>query len=61
MVIPMIVAGTVAIVFYGDNLPDNRPIGPVDNLEFMMAEAGVALERALVNSRERSLEQMRKA
>jgi len=59
--IPMIVAGTVAIVFYGDNIPDNRPIGPVDNLEFMMAEAGVALERALVNSRERSLEQLRKA
>jgi Domain of unknown function (DUF4388) len=61
VVIPMVVGGTVAIVFYGDNLPDNRPIGPVDNLEFMMAEAGVALERALVNSRERSLEQMRKA
>jgi hypothetical protein len=58
--VPMIVAGTVAIVFYGDNLPDNRPIGPVDQLEFMIAEAGVALERALLESRERSLAQMRK-
>jgi hypothetical protein len=55
VVIPMIVGGAVSILFYGDDLPDHRTIGPLDALEFMIAEAGVAMERALVEGRERSL------
>ncbi len=59
VVVPMIVAGAVRALFYGDNLPDNRPIGPVDTLEFMIAEAGLAMERTLVETRERALNDKR--
>ena len=44
--VPLRVAGQVKVVLYGDNLPEGRPIGPVDALEFMVAEAASALERA---------------
>jgi hypothetical protein len=59
VVIPMIVGGSVAVLFYGDNVPDYRLIGPVDTLEFMIAEAGMAMERTLLETRERSLEHKR--
>jgi hypothetical protein len=55
VVIPMIVGGAVAVLFYGDNVPDYRLIGPVDTLEFMIAEAGVTMERTVVDTRERTL------
>jgi hypothetical protein len=51
----MIVGGAVAVLFYGDNLPDLRPIGPVDALEFMIAEAAVAMERGVLEAREQAL------
>jgi hypothetical protein len=51
----MIVGGAVAVLFYGDNVPDYRLIGPVDTLEFMIAEAGVTMERTVVDTRERTL------
>jgi hypothetical protein len=54
-VVPMVVAGTVRLVFYGDNLPDSREVGPLDGLEHAVAEAGLAMERALKGSRERNL------
>ncbi len=44
--VPVRVGGQVRVVLYGDNLPEGRPIGPVDALEFMVAEAAAALERA---------------
>jgi hypothetical protein len=46
VVLPLRVNGLVRVVFYGDNVPEGRPIGPVDALEFMVAEAAAALERA---------------
>jgi hypothetical protein len=46
--VPMIVGGAVTVIFYGDTVPDLRPIGPLDTLEFMIAEAALAMERALV-------------
>lgn len=48
VVIPMTVRGVVAVLFYGDNAPDCRPIGPTDPLEFMIAETAVAMERGIV-------------
>ena len=59
VVVPMIVSGAVRAIFYGDNLPEDRPIGPVDTLEFMIAEAGQAMERTLVETRERALAEKR--
>jgi hypothetical protein len=53
-VVPMVVAGTVRVVFYGDNLPDNRGVGPLDGLEETVAGAALAMERALLESRDRS-------
>jgi hypothetical protein len=44
--LPLSVSGLVRVVLYGDNMPEGRPIGPVDALEFMVAEAAAALERA---------------
>jgi uncharacterized protein DUF4388 len=56
VVLPMVVGGTVRLVFYGDNLPEQRDVGPLDALEYAVAEAALAMERALVESREKSLE-----
>lgn len=55
VVVPMIVGGAVALLFYGDNLPDRKPIGPVDALEFMIAEAALAMERSVLEAREQAL------
>jgi hypothetical protein len=54
VIVPMIVGRQVAALFYGDNVPDLRPIGPVDTLEFMVAETAAAMEQAPADSRERS-------
>ena len=48
MAIPLIVDGKVALVVYGDNLPDSKPIGGVETLEIFMSQAGIALEKALL-------------
>jgi hypothetical protein len=52
--VPMIVGGAVTVIFYGDTVPDLRPIGPLDTLEFMIAEAALTMERALVETREKT-------
>lgn len=52
-VVPMVVAGTVRLVFYGDNLPDSRELGPLAGFEETMAEAALAMERALLEGRGR--------
>jgi hypothetical protein len=44
VVIPMIVGGGVRILFYGDNRPEDGGIGPIDGVEFMMAEAAAGME-----------------
>ena len=55
-VVPMVVASTVRVVFYGDNLPDTRGVGPLDRLEEAVAEGALAMERALLGRREKSLD-----
>ncbi len=52
-VVPMVVAGTVRAVFYGDNLPDPRGVGPLGRLEEAVAEGALAMERALLGGREK--------
>lgn len=51
MAIPLIVDGKVALVVYGDNLPEQRPIRGLDTLEIFMSQAGMALEKALLEKR----------
>jgi hypothetical protein len=48
LVVPMLVNGRVAVVLYGDNAPDARPVGPPDSLEVLMAQAGLAMEKNLL-------------
>jgi hypothetical protein len=48
LAVPMIVNGAVVVIFYGDNVPSNRPIGEVDGLELFMIQAGLAMEKSLL-------------
>jgi CheY-like chemotaxis protein len=54
---PIIREGTVVAVLYGDNLPDNRPIGDTESLEIFLSQAGVAMEKALLLRRLREKDQ----
>jgi hypothetical protein len=49
--IPLVVDGKVALVVYGDNLPERRPVRGLDTLEIFMNQAGMALEKALLEKR----------
>jgi hypothetical protein len=51
MAIPLVVDGKVALVVYGDNLPERRPIRGMDTLEIFMNQAGMALEKAVLEKR----------
>lgn len=51
LAIPLVVDGKVALVVYGDNLPERTPIRGLDTLEIFMSQAGMALEKALLEKR----------
>jgi Domain of unknown function (DUF4388) len=51
LVVPMVVAGSVALVFYGDNGADGRPIGPTEDLTRSILEASLAMEKAALDER----------
>jgi len=57
--IPLVVDGKVALVVYGDNEPDQQPIRNVDTLEIFMNQAGMALEKALLQKRIAELQKER--
>ncbi len=58
--IPLVVDGKVALVVYGDNLPDRKAIKGMDTLEIFMNQAGMALEKALLEKRLAELQKERK-
>jgi hypothetical protein len=60
LAIPLIVDGKVALVVYGDNLPDQKPIKGMDTLEIFMNQAGMALEKALLEKRLAELQKEKK-
>jgi hypothetical protein len=51
LAIPLVVGDKVALVVYGDNLPERKPIKNMDTLEIFMSQAGMALEKALLEKR----------
>jgi hypothetical protein len=57
LAMPLIVDGKIALIVYGDNLPDQKPIRGVETLEIFMNQAGMALEKALL---ERKLAELQK-
>lgn len=60
LAIPLIVDGKVALIVYGDNLPDQKPIKSIDALEIFMNQAGMALEKALLEKKLAELQKERK-
>ncbi len=51
LVVPMVVAGSVAMVFYGDNGTDGRAIGATEDLTRSILEASLAMEKAALDER----------
>jgi len=51
VVVPMVVGGRVAMLFYGDNLPAAAPIGPIDELVRAILEASLAMEKEALDQR----------
>jgi hypothetical protein len=56
VVVPMLVRESVELIFYGDNLPDGKPIGPTEELEWAMTEASLAMEKEALEQRIRDFE-----
>ena len=48
LAVPMVINGRVAVILYGDNAPEGCPVGPPDGLEVLMAQAGLAMEKNLL-------------
>jgi hypothetical protein len=59
IVVPMVLRGGVGLVFYGDNAATGKPLGPADELEWALLEAGLAMERDLLEERLRDFERVR--
>ena len=57
VIVPMIVNGNVVALLYGDNLPAGNPIGPIDAIELLMLEAGLAMEKTTLEIRLRTLQE----
>jgi hypothetical protein len=51
MAIPLLVDNKIALIVYGDNVPERRQIKGVETLEIFMNQAGMALEKALLEKR----------
>lgn len=48
---PLISEGRVVAVLYGDNLPEDKDIGDTESLEIFLSQAGLAMEKALLERR----------
>ena len=48
---PIVSEGKVVAILYGDNLPEQKPIGDTDSLEIFLGQAGIAMEKALLQRR----------
>jgi Domain of unknown function (DUF4388) len=57
MAVPMVVGDRVALIFYGDNAPDGAPLPAADDLEVLMIQGGLAIEKGVLERRLKDLEQ----
>jgi FixJ family two-component response regulator len=48
---PLVSEGKVVALLYGDNLPENNTIADTDALEIFLAQAGLAMEKTLLQQR----------
>lgn len=49
--IPMIIEGKARVILYGDNYPGERGIGSLDELEILISQAGLMMEKLLLEKR----------
>jgi hypothetical protein len=59
LVVPMVLRDGVGLVFYGDDGGSGRPLGAVEDVEWFLLEAGLAMERDLLEERLRDFEKAR--
>ena len=59
LVVPMVLRDGVGLVFYGDDATSERPLGPAEDLEWALLEAGLAMERDLLEARLTDFERAR--
>ena len=52
---PIVSGGKAVAILYGDNLPGKNPLGDTDSLEIFLSQAGVAMEKLLLERRLREL------
>jgi hypothetical protein len=45
---PIVSEGKVVALLYGDNVPEDKPIGDTDSLEIFLSQAGIAMEKAIL-------------
>ncbi|HTU02917.1 MAG TPA: DUF4388 domain-containing protein [Candidatus Sulfotelmatobacter sp.] len=57
VVVPMMVGGMAALIFYGDGLPANRTSGEVERLELLVMRAGLEMEKTLLEKKAKTLDQ----
>jgi DNA-binding NarL/FixJ family response regulator len=50
---PIVSEGRVVAILYGDNLPRQSPVGDTEPLEIFLSQAGLAMEKALLEGRVR--------
>ncbi len=50
-VVPLLVDDRVRLLFYGDNHPLDEPIGDLERLELVMLQAGLAIEKAVLEKK----------
>ena len=48
---PLVSEGRVVALLYGDNLPEAKAIGDTESLEIFLSQAGMAMEKALLERR----------
>ncbi len=48
---PILSEGKVVAIIYGDNLPQGQPFGDTEPLEIFLSQAGLAMEKALLERR----------
>ncbi|GFO56684.1 hypothetical protein GMSM_36910 [Geomonas sp. Red276] len=48
---PIVSEGKVVAILYGDNLPEQKAIGDTESLEIFLSQAGIAMEKALLQRR----------
>ena len=59
LVVPMLLREGAGLAFYGDNAPDGAPLGDPAELEWALLEAGLAMERELLERRLAEFERAR--